>query len=118
LFQIYPGYLYARYLNLRGWSVIVDTSFFDAFIKGHRPSFPLVQKFTAPLIPAGDFWFLMSSTPEEIVNRKPELTKDEIAQYYVMLEKISGQSGKKPITIFSSKGVPLALESMLLSFRN
>lgn len=113
LAQIYPGYISARYRNLKGQTVIIDTSFFDAFIKGHRPAFPLLQKLAIPLIPCNDKWFLMKATPAEIVSRKPELTLDELEFYYNSIEKISKLSVCSPIEVASNKGELHALQIMI-----
>jgi len=63
LIQVWPGYIHARYKNLRGHTVIIDTSFFDAFVKGHRPEFPILQWLVAPLVPRGEQWVLMAARP-------------------------------------------------------
>lgn len=113
LLQIYPGYIMAKYKNWKGYTVIIDTSFFDAFIKGHRPSFPLLKRFSVPLIPCGSKWYLMVSSPEEIVARKAELTKTEIEYYYKSMEEISKISICNPIEIESNKGELHALQMMI-----
>jgi hypothetical protein len=113
LIQIWPGYLYGRYLNYRGYTVIVDTSFFDIFVKGHRPKFPMLQKAFAPFIPCGDKWFLMYAPAQEIVDRKPELTKEEIEDYYCKIKFIEKLSKSKPTQIATNLGTANALFQMI-----
>lgn len=109
LLQVVPGYLNARLLNLMGRTVVVDTSFFDVFIKGHRPPFPLIQKLVIPLLPTGDYWFLMCADANSIVARKPELTKTEIEAYYAYFNSLKRQ----PTRIESVHGIERALVDML-----
>ncbi len=115
LVQVYPGFLWARYKNWQGVTVIIDTSCFDAFMKGHRPVFPLLERLVVPLIPCGDAWFVMTSSPETIVKRKPELTRDEIAHYYERLDAIVKYSKCKPIAVESDQGVAVAVETIFKS---
>ena len=113
LIQVWPGYILARWKNLKGVTVIVDTAFFDMFIKGHRPPFPVLRKVSLPLLPSGDFWFMMKADPLTIVERKPELTKQEIVEYYKFFSEINCRAGKKMVTIDSSRGIKLALTDIL-----
>lgn len=113
LIQILPGYLYGRYKNYIGYTVIIDTSFFDAFVKGHRPEFPILQRLVVPFIPCGDHWFLMTASPEEIAKRKQELTEDEVENYYFKLGIIAGISKCKPQKIQTNSGVGEALMTMV-----
>jgi len=115
LIQIWPGYIYGRYKNFRGYTVMIDTSFFDAFIKGHRPRFPFLQRISIPFIPCGDHWFLMFSHPQTIVSRKPELTVEEIEEYYERMAEIANMSRCHPVKIPSSQGVNGALKHMIVS---
>lgn len=113
LLQVYPGYIWARYKNWKGYTVIVDTSFFDVFVKGHRPVFPLIEFFSIRFIPCGSTWFLLKASPGAIVARKPELTTDEIEGYYKRLEEISRKSSCVPRIIRSDMGVDAAVLDML-----
>ncbi|MFC1773130.1 hypothetical protein ACFL3A_07240 [Pseudomonadota bacterium] len=114
LLQVYPGYLWARYKNWKGYTVIVDTSFFDVFVKGHRPVFPIIEFVAIHLIPCGSAWFLLKANPEDIVARKPELTIDEIESYYKRLDAISKRSNCIPRIIQSDRGVDAAIKDMLI----
>ena len=93
--------------------MIIDTSFFDAFVKGHRPEFPILQRLVVPFIPCGDHWFLMTASPEEIAKRKQELTEDEVENYYFKLGIIAGISKCKPQKIQTNSGVGEALMTMV-----
>jgi hypothetical protein len=115
LTQILPGYLWARYKNQQGYFVIVDTSFFDMFVKGHRPEFPMLEKFITPFIPAGDYWFVMKADAMSIANRKRELSIEEINYYYRRLEKLTERSQKNPTYIRSDKGFYYSLYQLLFS---
>jgi energy-coupling factor transporter ATP-binding protein EcfA2 len=113
LLQIWPGYLWARYKNWQGYYVIVDTSFFDVFVKGHRPSFPLLEKIITPLIPTGDRWFVMQADAGQIIKRKSELTIDEINEYYSWLARNVIRTNSKPIYIRSDYGTAFTLQQMI-----
>lgn len=115
LLQIWPGYVWARYKNCRGFSVIVDTSFFDVFIKGHRPGFHMLERIVIPLIPCGDVWFLMKADADKIVQRKPELTVEEIKEYYKRLDNITAYTNCIPLKISSEEGVENTLAQILLN---
>jgi len=113
LIQIWPGYLYGLYKNYMGYTLIIDTAFFDVFVKGHRPDFPILRAIATPLIPCGDYWFLMTAPAQNIVDRKPELTKQEIEEYYVKIEKISRHARRMPKNIQTNLGERVALIQML-----
>ena len=118
LAQVWPGYVWARYKNIRGYSVIVDTAFFDVFIKGHRPQFPLLEAMFSPLIPCGDAWFVMRADAARIMARKPELTGDEIQEYYRRLDAIESKSRCMSLGVASDEGVNKVLFNMLMVLRN
>ena len=113
LLQVFPGYCWAKYKNWKGYTVVIDTSFFDMFIKGHRPVFAWIELFSVSLLPCGDAWFLLKANPDAIVARKPELTVAEIEKYYLRLDDISRKSSCTPKVIQSDKGVDVAIEGML-----
>lgn len=113
LMQVWPGYALARLKNLLGHTVIVDTSFFDVFIKGHRPSFPWLQKISVPLLPSGDHWFLMVAEPSVIVARKPELTESELIEYYDFFARIDRPEGRRAIPVNTTRGVDAALADIV-----
>ena len=113
LAQVWPGYLYARWQNIKGYTVIIDTAFFDMFIKGHRPPFPILRKISLPLLPSGDFWFMMTAEPSAIVARKPELTEDEIIEYYNFFANMKRRENRQAIKIDSTHGVSSALSDIL-----
>jgi energy-coupling factor transporter ATP-binding protein EcfA2 len=116
LLQIWPGYLWARYKNWQGYYVIVDTSFFDVFVKGHRPQFPFLEKFATPLIPCGDIWFMMNAEAMTIVSRKPELSIDEISEYYNSICRISSSTLCKAIHIQTDNGIDNMLIQMIKGY--
>jgi len=76
------GRLVTYYYRYKGYIVIIETSPYDIFVKRHRPRFVLTEKIFIPLLPKPTLGFIMSADPKVIANRKPELTIDEIQDYY------------------------------------
>lgn len=92
--QYWPAYFFARVRNHLGQCTIVDTSVHDRFVKAHRPRFPLLERFIAPTLPLGDI-FVQLRAPAELINaRKPELTVQEIQDYYAAMDTILPESSK------------------------
>ncbi len=109
----YPlGLSYARFQALKGVSTIVDTSIFDAFVKGHRPQYKLLEKTIIPLLPKASLWFVLRANPKVIVARKPELTVDEITDYYSRINMLSVKSNSTIIDISSENGESVALKEV------
>jgi adenylate kinase len=107
------GYVEARLHNFAGKTVIVDTSIFDAFVKGHRPQVKLLERLLSPVLPVGDVWFLLTADPTKIVARKPELTEDEIHEYYERMGQLTARAKSRPERIQSDRGVAVAHSAML-----
>lgn len=80
--DVYIGLTLAWILRHVGIAVLVETSPHDLFVKYHMPEFPLLERIVLPLIPSPDVGFLMTADPQAIVDRKPELTVEEIEHYY------------------------------------
>ncbi|SER59845.1 hypothetical protein [Salisediminibacterium halotolerans] len=95
---IFIGYPLVFVKKMLGFTVIVETSPMDIFIKRHRPSFPLIEKSVA-IFKSPDILFLMHSNPKSIVERKPELTEEEIQSYYQRISQISRNNIKLMRTI-------------------
>jgi energy-coupling factor transporter ATP-binding protein EcfA2 len=110
----YPiGYIAARLRNVRGYTVIAETSYLDAFVKGHRPEFKLLQRIIVPLLPPGDMYFLLNAKPETIVRRKPELTIPEIQEYYRRMSYLTGISRVSPRLIESDRNIDASVNDVL-----
>ena len=85
--------------------MVVDTSYLDAFVKGHRPPFRLLQSMAIPCLPGGDLLFLLKASPELIVERKPELTIEEISEYYRRIMAFTKISRASTRIVASDNGV-------------
>jgi len=112
IFQYPFGYMGARIKTLKGVTTIVDTSVLDAFIKGHRPQFKVVEKLFIRLLPKADIWFVLKAHPDVIVARKPELTNEEITEYYKRIGELSELSRSEPVYISSEHGEEEALSEV------
>ena len=103
----------ARLKNIRGYTVIAETSYLDAFVKGHRPEFKLLQRIIVPLLPPGDMYFLLKADPKSIMARKPELTIPEIEEYYQRISHLAEISRMSPCTIASDQNIRASLNTVL-----
>lgn len=82
IMEIFPGLGVAYLMSRFGYTVIIEASPFDLFVKRHRPKFPTVEKLVVPFIPKPTIGFIMKAEAKVIVERKPELTEVEINDYY------------------------------------
>lgn len=80
-------------------AVLVEECPFDVFAKRHRPFFPWTAKLFKWLVPRPDLLVFCIAEPDEIVRRKPELSEDEIEQYYAVMSQI--YNPEKQAEIFS-----------------
>lgn len=88
ILQYWPAYAFARLRNHFGEAVIVDTSVHDRFVKAHRPRFPILERIFVPSLPVGDL-LIQLRAPSKLINaRKPELTVEEIDEYYSSMDSI------------------------------
>jgi len=113
LMQYPAGYLFARMSTLRAATVVVDTSCFDDFVKRHRPEFRTLQRVVTPLLRPGDLWLLLVGEPEIIVSRKPELTIEEVREYYERMGRISAATRVKPVMVRSDRGIESAVDTVV-----
>lgn len=86
--DIWLGWLLVLPLRLCGWVVLIETSPHDIFIKYHMPEFPMVERIVGPLLPRPTVAFLLVANPQTIVQRKAELTVDEIEDYYCRFSRL------------------------------
>lgn len=107
IMQYFPSYMLARIENHRGVTFVVDTSVQDRFVKAHRPRFPWIERWVAPMLPTGDVLFQLYADPELIHARKPELTVAEIEAYYASMKGLL--AGKSSVMrINTDSGVEVA----------
>jgi hypothetical protein len=95
-------YFVARVRTYKGISTVVDTSVYDRFVKAHRPRFRLLEKIAIPFLPSGDITFRLYASPEVINNRKPELTIQELEEYYSAMDYIFSLKSKSNIKIIET----------------
>jgi len=95
-------YFVARVRTYKGISTVVDTSVYDRFVKAHRPRFRLLEKIAIPFLPSGDITFRLYASPEVINNRKPELTIQELDEYYSAMDYIFSLKSKSNIKIIET----------------
>ena len=110
--QYYPAYALARWRNLMGVTVVVDTSVFDRFVKSHRPRFRWLENWVVPILPAGDVIFQLKADPVAINLRKPELTVMEIKEYYEVMNNIISCKSSAIRVIDTGTGVDAAAQIM------
>jgi hypothetical protein len=73
--------------------VLVEECPFDVFAKRHRPFFPWTANFLKRLVPKPDAVIFCVANASEIVQRKPELTEEEIEHYYMVMGKVYDAMG-------------------------
>ena len=88
IIDIWIGYFYTLYYRIAGYSIIVDTSPYDIFLKYHMPHFKLLERVLSSLVPKPSIGFVLKASPHNIRERKPELNTDEIEKYYQRLSDI------------------------------
>lgn len=111
--QYYIGYIFLHIRTVFGQNIVIDTSIFDRFVKSHRPRFPWLEKIFVPLLPAGDAVFHLVASPDNIISRKPELSKSEIINYYkIMHEIFSLKSNEKIVFVKSDLGLDIACDEV------
>lgn len=86
--DIFLGYALAMLCRLRGQVVLVETSPYDIFVKYHMPKFSLTERIVTPLLPKPSLGILLVASPERIHARKPELTVEELDEYYGRMHDI------------------------------
>lgn len=82
IIELFPGLGVAYLMSRLGYTVIIETSPLDIFVKRHRPKFPSVENIVVPFILKPTIGFIMKAEAKVIVERKPELTEAEINDYY------------------------------------
>ena len=87
--QAIVGRVYLLAAALRGADVVIETAPWDAFVKRHRPEFPLIQRVLLWMTPRVSSVYMCVATPDSIVRRKPELSAEEIADYYARIDGLS-----------------------------
>ena len=104
--QIIPVWIYYRIKNnLRSGVILFDQSIYEIFIKSFRPDYPIIEAVFLPLLPMPDLLVLMVAAPEEIVARKPELTVNEINNYYNKLDYFIKRSNVPHIRINTTRSI-------------
>lgn len=93
--DVWLGWFLTSFLRLRGYIIIVETSPYDIFTKYHMPEFPLLEKIMVPLMPKPSLGLLLTASASSIVERKAELTIEEIEGYYSRINKIISMSKAK-----------------------
>jgi hypothetical protein len=88
LVDIWLGWWIALPTRLRGRFVLVETSPYDLFIKYHMPEFANIERIFGPLLPRPTIGFLLQADPQKIVERKAELTVEEIQDYYTRFDRV------------------------------
>lgn len=86
--DIWIGAFLMIFIRCRGQVVLVETSPYDIFIKYHMPEFPLIVRFLGPLIPKPTRGFIMKADPQNIYQRRSELTINEITEYYERFSRV------------------------------
>ena len=88
LIDIRFSYVAAWWCRWRGTVVLVETSPYDVFIKYHMPEFPWVEQLFAPLLPRPNICLVLRASAQGIAARKPELTVEEILDFYDRLDRV------------------------------
>jgi hypothetical protein len=88
LVDVWLGWWIVLPVRLRGRFVLVETSPYDLFIKYHMPEFPGIESILGPLLPRPTIGFLLQADPHKIVERKAELTVEEIQDYYTRFDRV------------------------------
>ena len=82
--------------------IINDRYFYDAFKKSNRLKHDFTFKFLSQITPKHEMSFILSGSPSLIRGRKPELSSDEIINYYSLLNKFLLNKNKFSIDINDS----------------
>jgi len=68
--------------SLTGHVILVEESPVDIFVKRHRPRVKILENIFVPLLPSPTTSILCVANEQVIFERKPELTREEIDEYY------------------------------------
>ncbi|NGX42183.1 MAG: hypothetical protein K940chlam7_00460 [Chlamydiae bacterium] len=100
------GWILATSYRFLGYTILIETSPYDLFIKYHMPYFPGLESTLTRLIPRPNSGFLFKASPNVIRERKKELNQDEIRNYYCRIENLLNNiKGNNYKTIDSGQGI-------------
>jgi hypothetical protein len=88
IFDVFFNNLVIKYWQMKGNTVLVETSPYDIFLKYHMPRFQFIEKIFARLLPKPSIGIILDAEPQKIFDRKPELTVDELRSYYTRLDAL------------------------------
>jgi len=86
--DVFLNSLIIKYWRFKGFTVLVETSPYDIFLKYHMPQFKWVEAIFASLLPKPTFGIVLQANSQKIFDRKPELTVAELDDYYHRLEAL------------------------------
>lgn len=99
LIDIRLSYVAAWWYRWRGTVVLVETSPYDVFVKYHMPEFPWVERVFAPLLPRPTLCIVLRASPQAIAARKPELTVEEIIDFYNRVDRLIERARAQDCTV-------------------
>jgi hypothetical protein len=79
------GRIYITSLSKEYDYLLVEESPFDSFVKRHRPFYKKTSYLFSRLLPKANLIIFCKAEPDIIHKRKPELTVDEIIDYYIKM---------------------------------
>lgn len=82
------GRIFLFIKKVMGHVIMVEESPLDIYVKRHRPKFPVLEKMFLPFLPKPTNSILCNASIDSIYQRKPELKKEELKDYYFRIESL------------------------------